>query len=82
MAPDAAAVNEFLISTMHAKARGRPRERDRGQRIAPVVDEKLLREFDAVAEERGLSRNKALEEAMRVFIKKPRQRRMPFASGS
>ena len=75
-------VNEFLISKMPAKARGRPKDRDRGQRIAPVVDAKLLREFDAVADEQGLSRNKALEEAMRVFVKARHRRIAPFASGS
>jgi metal-responsive CopG/Arc/MetJ family transcriptional regulator len=41
----------------------------------------LLREFDAVADEQGLSRNKALEEAMRVFVKARRRRIAPFASG-
>ena len=45
--------------TFRSKARGRPKERDRGQRIAPVVDANLPREFDAVADEQGLSRNKA-----------------------
>jgi hypothetical protein len=50
------------------KPRGRPRERVASQRIGPVVDGELLREFDAAANEEGLSRNKALEEAMRVFV--------------
>jgi metal-responsive CopG/Arc/MetJ family transcriptional regulator len=38
------------------------------------VDGTLLREFDAAASEEGLSRNKALEEAMRVFVSSRRHR--------
>jgi metal-responsive CopG/Arc/MetJ family transcriptional regulator len=59
---------------MSLKSRGRPRERTQGQRIGPMVDAELLREFDAMAAEEGLSRNKALEEAMRNFIGTRRQR--------
>lgn len=53
---------------MASKARGRPRERTIGRRIGPMVDAALLREFDSMAAEAGLSRNKALEEAMRSFV--------------
>jgi metal-responsive CopG/Arc/MetJ family transcriptional regulator len=38
------------------------------------VEATLLREFDAAANEEGLSRNKALEEAMRVFVSSRRRR--------
>jgi metal-responsive CopG/Arc/MetJ family transcriptional regulator len=43
------------------------------------VDATLLREFDAAANEEGLSRNKALEEAMRVFVS---SRRHPLLRSS
>jgi len=56
------------------KPRGRPRERVASQRIGPVVDATLLGEFDAAANEAGLSRNKALEKAMRVFVSSRRHR--------
>jgi metal-responsive CopG/Arc/MetJ family transcriptional regulator len=59
---------------MPLKSRGRPRERMQGQRIGPMVDAELLREFDATALREGLSRNKALEEAMRNFVSARRQR--------
>jgi metal-responsive CopG/Arc/MetJ family transcriptional regulator len=59
---------------MPLKARGRPRERTQGQRIGPIVDAQLLHEFDATALKEGLSRNKALEEAMRKFVSARRQR--------
>ena len=39
-----------------------------------MVDAELLREFDATALRAGLSRNKALEEAMRNFVSARRQR--------
>lgn len=58
---------------MPLKPRGRPRERTQGQRIGPMVDAELLREFDATAAKEGLSRNKALEEAMRKFVSARRQ---------
>ena len=58
------------------KPRGRPRERIASQRIGPVVDGTLLREFDAAANGEGLSRNKALEEAMRVFVSSRRPRHL------
>lgn len=58
---------------MALKSRGRPRERAHGQRIGPIVDAELLREFDATAARKGLSRNKALEEAMRTFVGTRRQ---------
>ncbi len=58
---------------MPLKPRGRPRERTQGQRIGPMVDAELLREFDATAAKEGLSRNKALEEAMRKFVRARRQ---------
>jgi metal-responsive CopG/Arc/MetJ family transcriptional regulator len=38
-----------------------------------MVDADLLREFDATAAKEGLSRNKALEEAMRKFVSARRQ---------
>jgi hypothetical protein len=52
-----------------SKPRGRPRERIAGQRIGPIVDARLLRKFDEVAGKEGLSRNKALEEAMRAYVR-------------
>jgi hypothetical protein len=39
-----------------------------------MVEAELLREFDATARVEGLSRNKALEEAMRTFISIRRRR--------
>ena len=39
-----------------------------------MVDAELLREFDATAAKEGLSRNKALEEAMRSFVSARRHR--------
>ena len=65
---------------MPLKARGRPRERTQGRRIGPVVDAELLCEFDAIAAKEGLSRNKALEEAMRSFLNCRRQRRLTRTS--
>ena len=62
---------------MASRPRGRPRERADGQRIGPIVDAEVLREFDARACEIGLSRNKALEEAMRAFVKNRRSRQRP-----
>jgi metal-responsive CopG/Arc/MetJ family transcriptional regulator len=59
---------------MSLKSRGRPRERTQGQRTGPMVDAELLREFDATAAKEGLSRNKALEEAMRSFVSARRHR--------
>jgi metal-responsive CopG/Arc/MetJ family transcriptional regulator len=38
-----------------------------------MVDAELLREFDTTAAKEGLSRNKALEEAMRKFVSARRQ---------
>lgn len=66
---------------MASKRRGRPRERAEGQRIGPMVDAELLREFDAAANEEGLSRNKALEEAMQSFISARRRQILPSDSG-
>jgi metal-responsive CopG/Arc/MetJ family transcriptional regulator len=46
-----------------------------------MVDAELLREFDATALKEGLSRNKALEEAMRNYINARRQRGLTRVSG-
>lgn len=45
-----------------------------------MVDADLLREFDIIAAKDGLSRNKALEEAMRGFVNGRRQKNLTRAA--